>query len=67
VFFSHSFPHPDTFSPNPTPTILTEHTDWVRDVAFAPNIGLDEVTLASCSQVLHSFIIICAIIVMMGW
>ena len=29
---------------------LTGHTDWVRDVAFAPNLGLSSTTLASCSQ-----------------
>jgi len=26
------------------------HTDWVRDVAWAPNIGLPTTTIASCSQ-----------------
>jgi len=26
------------------------HTDWVRDVAWAPNIGLPSSTIASCSQ-----------------
>lgn len=29
---------------------LQEHTDWVRDVAFAPNIGLPRSYLATCSQ-----------------
>lgn len=29
---------------------LNGHTDWVRDVAFAPNIGLPRSYLASCSQ-----------------
>ncbi|CAO1635743.1 unnamed protein product [Sympodiomycopsis kandeliae] len=29
---------------------LTGHTDWVRDVAFAPNIGLPRSYLATCSQ-----------------
>lgn len=27
-----------------------QHTDWVRDVAWAPNIGLPYSTIASCSQ-----------------
>lgn len=29
---------------------LTGHTDWVRDVAFAPNIGLPRSHLATASQ-----------------
>ncbi|KAJ2499185.1 GTPase-activating protein S13 [Coemansia sp. RSA 1972] len=29
---------------------LDGHGDWVRDVAFAPNIGLPRTYLASCSQ-----------------
>lgn len=29
---------------------LDGHQDWVRDVAFAPNIGLPKTYLASCSQ-----------------
>jgi protein transport protein SEC13 len=29
---------------------LEGHTDWVRDVAWAPNIGLPYATIASCSQ-----------------
>lgn len=29
---------------------LQYHTDWVRDVAWAPNIGLPSSTIASCSQ-----------------
>lgn len=29
---------------------LDHHTDWVRDVAWAPNIGLPRSYLASCSQ-----------------
>lgn len=29
---------------------LEGHTDWVRDVAWAPNIGLPRDTIASCSQ-----------------
>ncbi|KAJ1657169.1 GTPase-activating protein S13 [Dispira simplex] len=31
-------------------TVLDVHTDWVRDVAFAPNFGLAKTYLASCSQ-----------------
>jgi protein transport protein SEC13 len=30
--------------------VLDGHSDWVRDVAFAPNIGLPTSYLASCSQ-----------------
>jgi len=30
--------------------ILSQHSDWVRDVAWAPNIGLPYSTIASCSQ-----------------
>jgi len=29
---------------------LDQHTDWVRDVAWAPNIGLPSNTVATCSQ-----------------
>lgn len=29
---------------------LNMHTDWVRDVAWAPNLGLPKSTIASCSQ-----------------
>lgn len=29
---------------------LSEHRDWVRDVAWAPSIGLPTTTVASCSQ-----------------
>ena len=31
-------------------TLLHGHSDWVRDVAFAPNIGVSRTYLASCSQ-----------------
>jgi protein transport protein SEC13 len=31
-------------------TLEQQHTDWVRDVAWAPNIGLPSSTIASCSQ-----------------
>lgn len=30
---------------------LEGHKDWVRDVAWAPSIGLPHSTIASCSQV----------------
>ncbi|KAJ3272543.1 GTPase-activating protein S13 [Terramyces sp. JEL0728] len=30
--------------------VLEGHSDWVRDVAFAPSIGLPRAYLASCSQ-----------------
>jgi hypothetical protein len=29
---------------------LEAHSDWVRDVAWAPNIGLPTSKIASCSQ-----------------
>lgn len=29
---------------------LTKHSDWVRDVAWAPNLGLPKTTIASASQ-----------------
>eukprot|EP01121_Diplochlamys_sp_Union-15-3_P017794 TRINITY_DN6341_c0_g1_i1.p1 TRINITY_DN6341_c0_g1~~TRINITY_DN6341_c0_g1_i1.p1 ORF type:complete len:308 (-),score=39.52 TRINITY_DN6341_c0_g1_i1:14-937(-) len=33
------------------PTVLSGHSDWVRDVAWAPNLGLpNRDTIASCSQ-----------------
>ncbi|KAJ2466428.1 GTPase-activating protein S13 [Coemansia sp. RSA 2320] len=35
---------------------LEGHSDWVRDVAYAPNIGLPRTYLASCSQDKHVFI-----------
>ncbi|KAI9100534.1 WD40-repeat-containing domain protein [Phlyctochytrium arcticum] len=31
-------------------TTLEGHTDWVRDIAWAPNLGLPSTYLASCSQ-----------------
>lgn len=30
---------------------LDAHSDWVRDVGWAPSIGLPTSTIASCSQV----------------
>lgn len=29
---------------------LSGHSDWVRDVAWAPNLGLPRSTIASCGQ-----------------
>lgn len=29
---------------------LLKHTDWVRDVAWSPNLGLPSSTIASASQ-----------------
>uniref|UniRef100_A0A8C5W5H4 Protein SEC13 homolog n=1 Tax=Microcebus murinus TaxID=30608 RepID=A0A8C5W5H4_MICMU len=34
---------------------LEAHSDWVRDVAWAPSIGLPTSTIASCSQDGHVF------------
>jgi len=34
----------------PEETFEQQHTDWVRDVSWAPNIGLPSSTIASCSQ-----------------
>ena len=33
---------------------LEAHSDWVRDVGWAPSIGLPTSTIASCSQVIHT-------------
>jgi len=30
---------------------LEAHSDWVRDVAWAPNVGIPVSTIATCSQV----------------
>jgi len=32
---------------------LDAHHDWVRDVAWAPSVGLQRSIIASCSQVSH--------------
>jgi len=39
---NHWYPEPET--------VLKHHNDWVRDVAWAPNIGFPTSTIASCSQ-----------------
>ena len=36
--------------------VLEGHTDWVRDVAWAPNIGLPRSYIATASQVGHFFL-----------
>lgn len=33
---------------------LEAHSDWVRDVGWAPSIGLPTSTIASCSQVISA-------------
>ncbi|KAI3369575.1 hypothetical protein L3Q82_024384 [Scortum barcoo] len=38
---------------------LEAHSDWVRDVGWAPSIGLPTSTIASCSQDGHVFIWTC--------
>ena len=36
--------------------VLDGHSDWVRDIAWAPSIGIDKSVIASCSQVInHDF------------
>lgn len=35
--------------------VLEGHTDWVRDVAWAPNIGLPRSYIATASQVSERF------------
>ena len=36
---------------------LDAHSDWVRDVAFAPNCGQENTILASCSLVSSELLI----------
>ena len=36
---------------------LEAHSDWVRDVAWAPSIGLPKSIIASCSQVRKSLVL----------
>lgn len=50
---------------------LEGHTDWVRDVAWAPNIGLPRSYIATASQVwmihpIHIFIVFDALIIVLG-
>lgn len=33
---------------------LEGHSDWVRDVAWAPSVGSERSVIASCSQVGHN-------------
>ena len=33
---------------------LEAHSDWVRDVAWAPALGANKSVIASCSQVSHA-------------
>lgn len=40
-----------TWSPDPVSPILEGHTDWVRDVAWAPSVGVGRAYLASAGQV----------------
>ena len=40
------------------------HKDWVRDVAWAPAIGLPSNILASCSEVIYILILI---FILLGW
>ncbi|KAI9188332.1 GTPase-activating protein S13 [Blastocladiella emersonii ATCC 22665] len=37
-------------APSSAPLSLAAHEDWVRDVAWAPNVGIPATYLASCSQ-----------------
>lgn len=41
---------PQTSSPASLETTLEDHADWIRDVQWAPNIGLPSNTIASASQ-----------------
>lgn len=38
---------------------LEGHSDWVRDVAWAPSIGLPRNIIASCSQVVNGLSVFC--------
>lgn len=42
--------NPETLKGQLIDSPLKKHTDWVRDVAWAPNIGLPSSVIASCSQ-----------------
>ena len=37
---------------------LDGHQDWVRDVAWAPNIGVPVSIIASCGEVCHLNVVI---------
>ena len=41
------------WSPDPVEHVLQAHTDWVRDVAWAPSVGVGKAYLASAGQVSH--------------
>ena len=41
---------------------LEAHSDWVRDVAWAPNVGLPISTIATCSQVQYVQVIGCYVV-----
>lgn len=40
-----------TWSPDPVQPVLEGHSDWVRDVAWAPSVGVGRSYLASAGQV----------------
>ena len=51
-----------TWSPDPVSPILEGHTDWVRDVAWAPSVGVGRAYLASAGQVSQTqflFLVVC--------
>ena len=39
------------WSPDPVEHVLQGHSDWVRDVAWAPSVGVGKAYLASAGQV----------------
>lgn len=39
-----------TWSPDPVQPVLEGHSDWVRDVAWAPSVGVGRAYLASAGQ-----------------
>ena len=40
-----------SWSPDPVQPILDGHVDWVRDVAWAPSVGVGRSYIASAGQV----------------
>lgn len=40
-----------SWSPDQVQPVLEGHTDWVRDVAWAPSVGVGRAYLASAGQV----------------